>query len=133
VTAPLILPVPQPTAAAGWQVYAYRTVTAQTPAAAGGLAQLTLPQLDSGVQWLIDHAVVQCTSTSYTALRLFDSQISPLALIDGSNSGNFDVADWPNGLTLQSGRQLLAQWSSASDGSVGTLMLQLRELRQGVS
>lgn len=126
----LVLPVPQPTAAAGWQVYAYRTVSSQTQPAAGGVATLTLPQLDSGVQWLIDHAVVQSTSTSYTKLRLYDSQVSPLALLDGSDSGNFDVADWPNGLTVRPGAQLIAQWSNAHDGSVGTIALQVRELRQ---
>jgi hypothetical protein len=60
-----------------------------------------LPQLDPDELWLVDHAVIACTSTTPTAVRLYADSIDPLYLLDGSSAGGFDVADWPNGLQLR--------------------------------
>jgi len=123
------LPVQRPVAS-GWGLADFRTIQQRTAAAGGGSAQLELAQVPSDELWFIDHAVVACTSSTSTSLRLYAGSVSDLALLDGSLSGNFDVADWPNGLLLEATRSLIARWDGASDGAIGTLTLQLRVMRR---
>lgn len=125
----VLLPV-QTAVAAGWNLIDYRATQRQSAPAVAGVAQLELEQLDADEMWLIDHAVVACTSSSATSVRLYAGAVSDVALIDGSASGNFDVADWPNGLLLPSSSNLIARWSGASAGAVGTLTVQLRVMRR---
>lgn len=128
-----VLPEPQPSSA-GWTFagYADPAPVLVTAPAAGGRAVATGPQLDPGVQWLIDRAVASCTSTTPTSLRVYDTQESPAFLSDGTDSGNMDVTEYPgSGLWLGQTRQLLAVWAGASANSVGTLRLQVRVYRYG--
>lgn len=123
------LPIPLP-ALTGWMLADYRTASARSTPAAGGTATAALPQVPGDELWLLDHAVIACDSTSATTLRLYADSILPDALLDGSSAGNFDVADWPAGLLVPSTRTLLAVWSGASAGAIGTLTAQLRVLRR---
>lgn len=88
------------------------------------------PQLDQDEMWLIDHAVASCDSPDPTELRWYESSLDPRWLLDGSSTGNFDVADWPNGLQLQPSRSLLVAWDGASAGAVGVVTLQVRVMRR---
>lgn len=108
----------------------YRYITATSPAAAGGTATATFPQLGQEA-WLIDRAIASCTSSTETALRLYEGNPSPGFLLSGTARGNFDEADYPAGVLISPGTQLLAVWTLASDGAVGTLRLQVRVLRAG--
>jgi len=130
----VILPRAVGGSATGWQLVDYQSGAAasfHTQAAAGGVCSVQLDQLDDTELWLIDHAVVYCTSSTPTSLRLYSDAIDPGRLLDGSSDGNFDVADWPgDGLQIAPSTSLLAVWSGASDGAVGTLNLQLRVLRR---
>lgn len=116
--------------ATGWTLADYRTLTLTTGPAAAGSARGAGPQLDLDELWLVDHMVAVCDSTTDTRLRVYETAEAPGFLLDGTGSGNFDVADWPNGLQVQPGRQLLAVWTGASNAAVGTLNLQLRVLRR---
>lgn len=122
----VILPTPLPVAAA-WHVHEWRTVRASAIAEAG-IATITLDQLGEGEQWLIDHAVITCSSSTPTTLRLYDTQADELHLLDGSRAGGFDVADWPAGLLVPPGGCLIARWVGASAGARATLGLQLRRM-----
>lgn len=126
---PVTLPVSLPSARA-WQLADFATARAVSEPATGGQARVLLEQLDSDELWLIDHAVIACSSSAATTLRLFEDIATDLNLLDGSASGNFDVADWPAGLQVQPSRALLAVWSDASDGAVATITLQLRRYRR---
>lgn len=126
----VIVPVPVGGSAAGWSLVDYRTVRGNTSPAAGGTAQLTLEQLAGNELWLIDHAVVSCTSSTATSVRWYESSVDPLSLLDGTSSGDFDVADWPVGLLIQPSQSLVVVWSGASDGAIGTLRAQVRILRR---
>lgn len=124
-----LLPSQIPTAT-GWVLADYRPeVTIRSQPAAGGQAIAYGEQLGSDYLWLIDHAVTSCTSSTDTALRMYADAPTGF-LLDGTDAGNFQVADWPAGLQLASGRQLCAVWSGASAGAVGTLGLQVRVLRR---
>lgn len=126
----LILPTQLPTAA-GWTLHDYAEVSGQSgPANAAGVATLELTQLDGDEMWLIDHAVASCTSAAVTELRWYASTVTARALLDGTSRGNFDVADWPAGLRLSPSQSLIARWTGATPGAVGTLALQLRVLRR---
>jgi hypothetical protein len=124
------LPVQIATPSASWTLIDYVTLVRSSPAAAGGLCTATFDQLAPGDRLLIDHAIVSCTSSTPTILRMYLDAVSPLTMLDGSDAGNFDVADWPNGLAIAPTRTLTVQWSGASAGGIGTITLQARLLRQ---
>lgn len=125
----VIVPVGIP-AAAGWQLVDWLSNPWKTLPAAGGLAEVDCGQLDPDEMWLIDHAVVQSTSTTPTAVRLYESYAVREQLLDGSNSGNFDVSDWPAGLVLRPSTSLVVQWSGVSAGATCQVRLQARVMRR---
>jgi hypothetical protein len=131
VTGPLILPESQPAGASSWAVTDYRPVILTSVPAAEGLAIAVGPQLELGELWLVDRIVASCTSTTASELRVYESNASPAFLLSGTASGNMDEADYPGGMLLQPGGELLAVWSNVSDGAVGTLRAQIRVLRYG--
>ena len=123
------IPIPLPSASS-WVLRDYVSLQARSSAAAAGVAQVAFRQLDGDEMWIIDHAVVACTSSTATVLRWYAGTIADLALLDGSSAGNFDVADWPGGLAIRPSMFLIAQWTGAADGSRGTMSLQARILRK---
>jgi hypothetical protein len=123
------IPIPLPSAT-GWVLRDYVSLQLRSAAAAGSAAQVEFRQLDGDEMWVIDHAVVVCNSNTPTTVRWYAGSIADLALLDGSSAGNFDVADWPAGLVIQPTSSLIALWSGASAGAVGTVTLQARVLRR---
>lgn len=124
--------VPQSVPSAqGWTWIGWKdpAVVLTSAPAANGLAVATGPQIPPGEQWLIDRAVCSSTSATTTQLRLYDSQQAPAFLLDSTPSGNADVTEYPAGLLLSQSSQLVAAWSSASNGAVGTLRTQIRVFR----
>lgn len=124
---------PQPVPSSqGWTFTGWKdpaVVLTSAPAGSDGKAVATGPQIPPGEQWLIDRAVCSCTSSTATQLRLYDSQQSPAFLVDSTPIGNADVTEYPAGLLLGQSSQLLAVWTSASAGAVGTLRTQIRVYR----
>jgi len=131
VSTGLILPQSITGSAAGWSLADYVTVAKQAVAAANGAAVIELPQLRDDERWLVDHAVIHCTSTTATELRWYEDTIDPLYLLDGSGAGNFDVGDWPAGLHIAPGRSLVMRWTNCTTKAVATVNLQARVLRRG--
>lgn len=127
----LVLPTYEATAA-GWRLADYkpRVVLTSGPAV-DGKAYAYGEQLANDELWLVDHMVTHCTSAGQTSLRIYDGQEGPGFLLDGSDTGNFDVGGSISGLQLAPGSQLLAVWSGATADSIGTLTLQARVLRPG--
>jgi hypothetical protein len=125
----LQLPAPLPSGAGSWVVTDYRPLTLTSAPAQDGTALAVAPQLELGELWLVDRAVVSCTSTTESVARVYENAAAPGFLLSGTASGNFDEADYPTGMLVQSGGQLLIVWTQASDGAVGTARLQVRVLR----
>jgi hypothetical protein len=120
----ILLPTPLPVVG-GWQVADWLDRSyVSDPAGADGVALLTLPTVPDGERWQLTHMVCACTSTAATRMRLYFDAVNDRNFRDGSLSGNFDVADWPQGLWVPPGRTLLARWTGADPGTVGTLTLQ---------
>lgn len=117
--------------ASSWQLADFVRWSGTSAPAVDGVATLVVDQVPSGELWLIDRAVVSTSSTSTTALRLYENSPYPENFLSGSGSGNFDEADYPQGLQLAEGTQLVAQWFGAADDAVGRLRLQGRVLRRG--
>jgi hypothetical protein len=118
--------------AAGWRLADYKPrVVLTSGAATGGKATAYGEQLPTDELWLIDHMVTSCTSADATVFRIYDGQEAEGFLLDGTDTGNFDVGGSLSGLQLAPGSQLLAVWSGATDGSVGTFRMQVRVMRQG--
>lgn len=126
----VILPQPVGTPAGQWQLLDYLDEQYRSEPATGGQAVIDTGQLSMDERWLIDHMVVQCDSASRTTLRLYQSAIEPLRILDGAPNGNFAVADWPAGLQVRPQASLVAAWVGASDGARGILTLQGRIMRR---
>jgi hypothetical protein len=101
-----------------------------SPAGADGVATITLDQLATDERWQLTHMVASCTSTADTQMRLYLDSTADGSLRDGTRVGNFDVADWPQGLWVPPGRSLLARWTGCTAGAVATLTLQASVLRR---
>ena len=126
----LILPQ-QVSAASSWSLEDFRTLQAQSdPAGPDGTATIELEQLDNDEMWLVDHAVVTSNSALDSSVRLYAGGVADLNLLSGSDAGNFDEADWPNGLQLQPGQSLTVRWDGVSEFTVGTIALQVRVMRR---
>lgn len=117
--------------ATAWQLVDFLNVQLRSDPAAGGRASIDAGQLDPDEMWLVDHMVVWCDSAPATTVRLYESMADPLRLLDGSRTGNFDVADWPSGLQVRPSTSLLAVWEGAGQGSRGVLTLQGRRMVRG--
>jgi hypothetical protein len=126
------LPLPVPLAVtSGWEVVDWLDrAYPSDPADANGNATVQLSPLADNERWQLSHAVIRCTSTTVTQLRLYLDSISDNGLRDGSDKGNFDVADWAMGLWVPPGRALLARWTGCSAGAVATITLQATILRR---
>lgn len=130
VPLPIQLPVPS-----SWQLTDWRDLILRTGPSAGGVATAQTDSVPDSEMWLIDRAVISCTTpagvNAPAQLRLYDTSTAPLALVDGSDSGAFDVAEYPTGLRISSTHVLIAVWTGATDGAVGTLRAQARIFRKG--
>lgn len=125
VTLPTLLP-----STSQWQLVDWINLRRQSPPAAGGVATIELPQLAGDEMWLLDHLVANtgaAASVPRPAVRLYDGNVDPLNMIDGS-AGQFCVADWPTGLQIPPSRWLTVQWSSLLPGGVCYLTVQARRL-----
>lgn len=128
----MTVPVPYslPTSA-GWQlVDKLDKGYASSRPAAGGLITIDVGQLDGSTRWVLTHAVTSCTSTSATLMRLYFGSVNPAGFRDGTDAGNFNVADWSPGLFVPEGTDLIAQWSGCSDGASAALALQVDVYRR---
>lgn len=122
--------LPQSIAATnGWQLVDWIDEGYTSLPAAGGTATITLPQLDSFTRWELTHMVAACNSAAATVMRLYLDSAGPQGFRDGTNTGNFDVADWPRGLMVPPSRSLLAVWTGCNDGDIATLTLQANLFR----
>jgi len=132
VTHPVTITLPRQIGgtAVGWRLTDYVSLAAQSGPATDGVAMARLPQLAPDELWLIDHAVVACTSSTPTSVRWYAGEATAAQLLDGSAAGNFDVGDWTAGLQIVPGSSLLVVWSGASLASVGTITVQARVLRR---
>lgn len=128
----MTVPLPSPlSATAGWQVVDWldRSYVAD-PAGADGTALITLPTLPDNERWQLTHALVGCTSSTPSQLRIYLDSAANNNLRDGSSNGNFDVADWPQGLWVPPSRSLVARWTGCSTGAIATLTVQATIVRR---
>lgn len=125
----IVIPTPVPSASS-WQVVDWLDASYSSDPATGGVAMLEVPQLPDTDRWRLTHGVVGCTSTATTSLRIYLTSVTNGNLRDGTDKGNFSVADWAPGLMIPPGRSLIVVWNGASDGAVGWLNLQAEVLRQ---
>lgn len=125
----IVLPSALPSAS-GWQLADFLNLQLRSAPAAAGQAQIDGRQLGPDEMWFLDHMVSDCDSSAQTTLRLYESVVDRQRLLDGTSTGNFDVADWPAGLQVRPSASLVAVWVGASTGARGVLTLQGRILRR---
>jgi hypothetical protein len=121
------LPTPLPVAS-DWYLADYDEATVQSGKAAGGVATAQLAQTPPGEVWEVDRITVACTSTTPTSCLLYDG-LSSVA-IEGTFSGNFDVADENSPVRLLESAQLQFIWTGCSNNAIGTARVQWRIYRR---
>jgi hypothetical protein len=113
MTSGIYVPQTVPTPA-GWQITTWRPrLVLRTQPATGGTMTATADQVPGGQMWRIERAVCASTSTFATSLRLYD--VAGDVPCSGTDTGNYDEAEYPNGLLIDQGLQLSAVWTGASD------------------
>lgn len=124
----MTIPLPQPIpSASGWQFSDWRPIKATSgPASSAGVATITLDPVPDTEQWLLDRAIVQCTGVAGPLARVYEGNVNATSLLDGSNTGRFDVAEWPNGLLVRPSTSLVIQWTGCDVGAVATFRAQAR-------
>lgn len=122
--------LPSYTAPAGsWRLSDWLDQSWTATAGADGTATLTLDPLGPSVRWRITRAVVSSTSTAPTSVRHYLGAVGVGTLRSGSNSGNYDEADYPAGLMVPPTGVYVTRWTGADPGAVCTLALQAEILR----
>lgn len=128
---PVQLFAEQPRSSA-WVFYDWLELQQTATVAISGQALIELPALELDELWLVDHMVAGAIGASLDAvMMLYDGFPSLQNLRDGTESGRFDVADWPNGLLVRPGRSLVAHWTGATPGDTVGITLQVRQFRRG--
>jgi len=95
-----------------------------------GVATITLDPVPDGEQWLLDRAVIQCTGALNGHMRMYANSFTALELLDGTDTGRFDVAEWPSGLLVRTAAALVIQWTGCDAGAVGRFRAQARVFRR---
>lgn len=116
--------------ASQWAVWDYTIKTVHSPPAAGGFALLSLPAVPDNELWFVDRARISSNSTTPTFLYLYDSIVDDDHVIDGSYSGEFDVADNASPILLLPTTTLIARWVGASAGAIGRARVQMTIMRK---
>lgn len=129
MTAGIVLPT-YVGSASQWQLSDWDEIQETSDPAVAGVATIELEQVPPGELWLLEHSVSYCTSSTATTMRLYAGAPDPLRLRDGSDRGNFDVAEWPRGLLFREGSSIVAQWSGCSAGAVAAITLQVAIYRK---
>lgn len=110
----------------------YRSLAQNTPpAGADGQLVTVFDAPPPGLLWLIGRMTIFTTSATGTTCGIYAGSPTPTNLVDGSNSGNLDVADESSPILLDSGAQLTVVWDGASAGAVGTCRIQYQLVRRG--
>lgn len=96
-------------------------ISASTPAAtSGGTASVTLATVTDPL-WLVYSIVIVCTSTAQTIFELFADAATSANLRDTTRIGNRNANDRSTPLQFVQSQKIIAKWSSASAGAVGTI------------
>lgn len=125
------LPV-QDAIAGRWQVWDYQKKRLRTPVAADANGNMTaeLPQVPDNELWFVDRIRTSSNSVKRTQVYLYENDTTSIEnIVDGSFSGNFDVADNSSPILLEGGIRLVFQWVGAQVGSLGFARVQWTILR----
>jgi len=94
-----------------------------------GLAEIQF-QVPTGEYWLVDRAAIRTDSAAASTLLVFGGGPSPNDedLLDGSTSGNLDVADNSSPWRIFPGQHLTLRWTGMTAASLAKAHLQGRKL-----
>lgn len=118
----------------GWQFSDYQRASGQTVADSTGAGTVALDPVDAGQLWQVTRAVISASNAAAgCSCRLYvtsgTSGPAQTNLNSGTNSGNFDEADYPgDGLPILEGEQLQAVWTAALPGALLNLTIVYRLL-----
>ena len=114
------------------QVIDYRTSSLRSgPAPASGIVTLTFPQVADGQLWLVERITVTSTSSTNTAAVVYAGDIDTVNVVDGTNSGNLDLADELSAILVDSTLALTIAWSGVSVGKICTARIQYQIVQRG--
>ena len=114
--------------AQGWVLADYSQKWSVSQPSAAGVAIAVIATVPQDELWLLDRFRVSNNSTQTTAAYVCLDDIT--RDVDGTSSGNYDIADEMSPIHAPGGSQILMLWAGGSDGSVGTVYMQWTVLRR---
>lgn len=106
----------------------YDSVVGQSAPAAGGAMEAVFGPVPQGTAWLVERVLVITNSATPTTCFIFLGEARDQNLIEGTNSGNLDVADEASPIMVPGNTELRVRWGGASDGAIGTCRVQYRAI-----
>lgn len=83
-----------------------------------GSAEIRLAPERANEDWTVTRMTVQNTgSTLVPECRVYEGQVSPSKLIDGTSTGTFDINDVVTPIKIRAGSCIIAVWTGADNGS----------------
>jgi hypothetical protein len=101
------------------------------PADASGVLEWLSSVVPAGQQWEVERISISTTSGAPTTAFVYVGDPVPRNLVDGSSSGNLDVADETQPIVVPGGQRLRIRWTGASLGAVGSARVQIAAFAAG--
>ncbi len=111
------------------QVVARYRLRAEAVADAAGVITINLGAPPFGSWWLVDRLVVRADAVVATEVRVYVGEVTPTNEKDATPAGNADVSEYPRGLYVAGGADLIIQWTGATAGDVGYCSAQVAEMQ----
>ena len=96
-----------------------------------GVAVITLGPQRAGERWVVKRQTIQNSGNATNnecICKVYRNVISDTTLLDGSFTGVFDVSNNDN-INVESGSQIIAEWSGCIPGSVSTWTIEAEVTR----
>ena len=120
------------TSGAALQVIDYRTSALRSqPAPASGVVTLTFAQVPDGQLWRVERITVTSTSSTNTTAVVYSGDLDTTNIVDGTASGNLDIADQLSPIVVDSTLSLTIAWSGVSVGALCTARIQYQIVQRG--
>jgi hypothetical protein len=115
----------------GWTVVDFAVLrrNSQPAEQTDATLEISFPAPAGGQLWRVEQIAVLCTSSTPTALYVYDQTPPGPAPAGGTVKGDLTFATFDPPLTIRTGNQLVLQWKGASKGAIAYARVQFQILQ----
>lgn len=91
---------------------------------ATGIAERTVTPRGARTGWQIERIRATGSGAGIPELTVYQGEVSVNRFLDGTGSGNNDVAEFPNPVQLQPGEFLTLRWEQGTPGGIVSVVVE---------